>query len=130
MAGGYCGKYCIIDLTSKTTEVVEPDEMFYQKFLGGYLSREIKRSGYDAVFVTGAAQKPVWIRLDGENIEFKGAKFLIYNSSDRSIQRLRLTLRYLDETGTELSTFPWSLSGYPSFLSPKEKKTEIMGNSV
>ncbi len=36
MAGGYTGKYCIIDLSSKTTEVVEPDEMFYQKFLGGY----------------------------------------------------------------------------------------------
>ena len=36
MAGGYCGKYCIIDLGSKTTEVVEPDEIFYQKFLGGY----------------------------------------------------------------------------------------------
>ena len=36
MAGGYCGKYCIVDLSSKTTEVVEPDEMFYQKFLGGY----------------------------------------------------------------------------------------------
>lgn len=135
MAGGYTGKYCIIDLGSKTTEVVEPDETFYQKFIGGYglgaavimerqkagvdplssqaylgfcsglatgsgalfsgrfmvvgkspltggwgdanaggyLSREIKRSGYDAVFITGAAQKPVWIRLDGENIEFKDA---------------------------------------------------------
>jgi len=36
MAGGYCGKYCIIDLVSNTTEVVEPDEIFYQKFLGGY----------------------------------------------------------------------------------------------
>jgi aldehyde:ferredoxin oxidoreductase len=135
MAGGYTGKYCIIDLSSKTTEVVEPDETFYQKFLGGYglgaavimerqaagvdplspeahlgfcaglatgsgalfsgrfmvvgkspltggwgdanaggfLSREIKRTGYDAVFVTGAAQKPVWLRLDGETIEFKDA---------------------------------------------------------
>ena len=60
----------------------------------------------------------------------KGAKFVIYNSSDASIQRLRITLRYLDETGAELSTFPWSLSGYPSFLSPKEKKIEIMGIGV
>ena len=36
MAGGYTGKYCIIDLSSKTTEVVEPGEAFYRKFLGGY----------------------------------------------------------------------------------------------
>ena len=55
---------------------------------------------------------------------------MIYNSSDESIQRLRLTLRYLDKTGGKLSTFPWSLSGYPSFLSPKEKKIEIMGIGV
>jgi len=135
MAGGYTGKYCIIDLSSKTTEVVEPAEAFYRNFIGGYglgaavimerqkagvdplssraylgfcsglatgsgalfsgrfmvvgkspltggwgdanaggyLSREIKRSGYDAVFITGAAQKPVWLRLDGGNVEFKDA---------------------------------------------------------
>jgi hypothetical protein len=60
----------------------------------------------------------------------KAAKFIIYNSSDESIQRLSLTLRYLDETGGELSTFPWSLSGFPAFLSPKEKKVEIMGMGV
>ncbi|MGD9302255.1 MAG: aldehyde ferredoxin oxidoreductase N-terminal domain-containing protein, partial [Desulfobacterales bacterium] len=138
MAGGYTGKYCIIDLSSKTIEEVEPDDGFYRKFLGGYglgaavimerqaagvdplspaahlgfctglatgsgalfsgrfmvvgkspltggwgdanaggyLSREIKRSGYDAVFVTGAAQKPVWFSLDGEHIEFKDADTL------------------------------------------------------
>ena len=135
MAGGYTGKYCIVDLSSRTVEVVAPDEAFYRKFLGGYglgaavimerqkagvhplspeaflgfcsglvtgsgalfsgrfmvagkspltggwgdanaggyLSREIKRTGYDAVFVTGAAQRPLWILLDGQNIEFKDA---------------------------------------------------------
>ena len=36
MAGGYTGKYCIVDLSNNTSEVVEPDETFYQKFLGGY----------------------------------------------------------------------------------------------
>ena len=138
MAGGYTGKYCIIDLSSKTIEEVEPDDAFYRKFLGGYglgaavimerqaagvdplspaahlgfcaglatgsgalfsgrfmvvgkspltdgwgdanaggyLSREIKRTGYDAVFVTGAAQKPVWLSIDGERIEFNDADAL------------------------------------------------------
>jgi aldehyde:ferredoxin oxidoreductase len=135
MAGGYTGKYAIVDLTNSTTEVVEPEEAFYQKFLsgyglgaavimqrqkpgtdplapgaylgfcsglltgsgalfsgrfmvvgkspltggwgdanaGGYLSREIKRSGYDAVFFTGAAQKPVWVSINDQEVEVKDA---------------------------------------------------------
>ena len=135
MAGGYTGKYCIVNLSDGTTEVVEPDVIFYQKYLsgyglgaavimkrqkpgvdplapqsylgfcsglitgsgalfsgrfmvvgkspltggwgdanaGGYLSREIKRTGYDAVFFTGAAQKPVWVNITDENIEIKDA---------------------------------------------------------
>ena len=138
MAGGYTGKYCIVDLSNQTTEVVEPDEAFYQKFLagyglgaavimqrqkagidplspqaylgfcsglvtgsgalfsgrfmvvgkspltggwgdanaGGYLSREIKRTGYDAIFFTGAAQKPVWVHVDGAEIAIKDANAL------------------------------------------------------
>ena len=135
MAGGYMGKYCIVNLSNGTTEVVTPDESFYQKYLsgyglgaavimkrqqpgvdplspqshlgfcsglitgsgalfsgrfmvvgkspltggwgdanaGGYLSREIKRTGYDAVFFTGAAAKPVWVNIKDENIEIKDA---------------------------------------------------------
>jgi aldehyde:ferredoxin oxidoreductase len=138
MAGGYMGKYCIVNLSNGTTEVVEPDEAFYQKYLsgyglgaavimerqkpgvdplapqsylgfcsglitgsgalfsgrfmvvgkspltggwgdanaGGYLSREIKRTGYDAVFFTGAAEKPVWVSISDENIEIKDAGLL------------------------------------------------------
>ncbi|MBW2365578.1 MAG: hypothetical protein JRF25_11065 [Deltaproteobacteria bacterium] len=36
MAGGYMGKYCIINLSNGKTEVVEPDDAFYQKYLSGY----------------------------------------------------------------------------------------------
>ena len=36
MAGGYKGKYCIVNLSDATTEVVTPDEAFYQKYLSGY----------------------------------------------------------------------------------------------
>lgn len=135
MAGGYTGKYCIVDLSTQTTEVVEPNDAFYQKFLsgyglgaavimerqeagidplskqahlgfcsglvtgsgalfsgrfmvvgkspltggwgdanaGGYLSREIKRTGYDAIFFTGAAQTPVWVSVDDGNITINDA---------------------------------------------------------
>lgn len=36
MQGGATGKYCIVDLTEKTTEVVQPGDKFYQNYLGGY----------------------------------------------------------------------------------------------
>ncbi len=36
MPGGYTGKYCIVDLSSGTTEIVQPEAEFYRKYLGGY----------------------------------------------------------------------------------------------
>jgi len=36
MAGGYTGKYCIINLTDGSTEIIEPGEAFYKKYLSGY----------------------------------------------------------------------------------------------
>lgn len=36
MTQGVTGKYCIVDLTGQATEVVEPGEAFYRKFLSGY----------------------------------------------------------------------------------------------
>ncbi|MGB5750280.1 MAG: aldehyde ferredoxin oxidoreductase N-terminal domain-containing protein, partial [Desulfobacterales bacterium] len=33
---------------------------------GGYLSREIKRTGYDAVFFTGKSENPVWVHITDE----------------------------------------------------------------
>ena len=139
MAGGYIGKYCIIDLTTQKTEVVEPGDEFYKKYLagygmgaavlterqesgidplspkahlgfcsgllsgtgssfsgrfmivgkspltggwgdansGGFLSREIKRTGYDAVFFTGAAQIPTWVYITESGVEFKDATALM-----------------------------------------------------
>lgn len=43
---------------------------------GGFLSTEIKRAGYDAVFITGAAKKPVWVLVTDEGIEIRDAAFL------------------------------------------------------
>ena len=45
MAGGYTGKYCIVNLTEGRSEVFEPGEEFYKKFLTGYgLGAEIGRA--------------------------------------------------------------------------------------
>jgi aldehyde:ferredoxin oxidoreductase len=43
---------------------------------GGYLSVEIKRAGYDAVFFTGKAEKPVWVLVSDQSIEIKDASAL------------------------------------------------------
>jgi aldehyde:ferredoxin oxidoreductase len=135
MAGGYTGKYCIVDLTSGNTEIIEPGDDVYRKYLsgyglgaavimerqtpgvdplspesylgicsglltgtgarfsgrfmvvgkspltggwgdansGGYLSLEIKRCGFDAVFFTGAAVSPVWVHVSDEQVEIRDA---------------------------------------------------------
>ena len=138
MAGGFAGKYCVVNLTTGDTEVVEPEESFYRKYLsgyglgaavilerqkpgvdplssesylgfcsglltdtgayfsgrfmvvgkspltggwgdanaGGFLSRELKRTGYDAVFFTGASEKPVWVYITDEQVEIRDASLL------------------------------------------------------
>jgi aldehyde:ferredoxin oxidoreductase len=41
---------------------------------GGFFSVELKRAGYDAVFVTGKAKKPVYIYINDGKVEIKDAK--------------------------------------------------------
>lgn len=43
---------------------------------GGFFSQEIKRTGYDAIFVTGKAKKPVWIYINDGKVQIKDAKGL------------------------------------------------------
>lgn len=135
MPGGYIGKCIVIDLSDNSTEIIEKDDSFYRKYLGGYglgaaiiterqkpgidpllpeahfgfcpglftgtgapfsgrfmvvgkspltggwgdancggfLSREIKRCGFDAVFFTGRAEKPVWVSISSNGIDIKDA---------------------------------------------------------
>ncbi len=40
---------------------------------GGHLSREIKRAGFDAVFFTGCADKPVWVNINDQGVAIKDA---------------------------------------------------------
>jgi len=154
MAGGYMGKYCVIDLAKKKTEVVELEDEFYRKYLGGYglgaaviserqkagidplsaeahlgfcsglltgtgtsfsgrfmmvgkspltggwgdsnsggfLSREIKRTGYDAVFFTGIAEKPMWVHITDETIEFNDAADLWGKDNVETNEQIKQTL--------------------------------------
>jgi aldehyde:ferredoxin oxidoreductase len=138
MGGGFVGKYCIVNLSTRKTETVKLNEAFYKKYLsgyglgaaviterqkpgtdplssksylgfcsglltgtgayfsgrfmvvgkspltggwgdanaGGFFSQELKRAGYDAVFITGASKKPVWLYISEKGIKFNSASKL------------------------------------------------------
>lgn len=44
--------------------------------VGGFISREIKKAGYDAVFFTGAAENPAWVYITHDNIQINDASEL------------------------------------------------------
>ncbi len=154
MSGGYIGKYAVVDLSSGSKEIVELNEDFYQKFLGGYglgaavitqrqeagidplspdahlgfcsglltgtgapfsgrfmvvgkspltggwgdancgghLSRAIKRAGFDAVFFTGRAEKPVWVNIKDGGIEIKDAASLWGNDTVKTEKKIKSAL--------------------------------------
>jgi len=43
---------------------------------GGYFSPELKKTGYDALFITGKSEKPVYIWVDDGKAEFRDASHL------------------------------------------------------
>lgn len=43
---------------------------------GGYFSHEIKKTGYDALFFTGAAPNPVWVSVTDAGVEINDARDL------------------------------------------------------
>ncbi|MBW1848642.1 MAG: aldehyde ferredoxin oxidoreductase family protein [Deltaproteobacteria bacterium] len=43
---------------------------------GGFLSREIKRTGYDGVFFTGKASQPTWVHITDNGVDIKDASSL------------------------------------------------------
>jgi len=49
---------------------------FFNSNLGGYLGNELKRAGYDALVITGRAEKPVYIAIDDGKVEVRGASHL------------------------------------------------------
>lgn len=46
---------------------------YFDAYCGGYWGNVLKYAGYDALVVTGAAQSPVMIVIDGEQVEIQSA---------------------------------------------------------
>ncbi len=43
---------------------------------GGYFGAELKKTGFDAVIIEGKSEKPVYIKIENENVEIKSAENL------------------------------------------------------
>jgi len=58
-------------------------------YCGGYWGQTLKYAGYDALVVTGAAQEPVVLVIDDDQIELRSAKHLWGLNISQATQRLR-----------------------------------------
>ncbi len=47
---------------------------FGEAEVGGFWGNELKRAGYDAIVIKGKAEKPIYLNITNEKIEFKEAK--------------------------------------------------------
>ncbi|MBU4053403.1 MAG: aldehyde ferredoxin oxidoreductase family protein [Proteobacteria bacterium] len=60
---------------------------------GGFFGPELKKAGYDAVFVSGASDKPVYIWINDGNVEIRDASKLWGKDSVETLEALK------EETG-------------------------------
>lgn len=58
------------------------------------------------------------------------AELIVTNQFDRDITAVDLTLHYLDDTGAEIGTFPWSISADPTWLDARETRMITAGYRV
>jgi aldehyde:ferredoxin oxidoreductase len=56
---------------------------------GGYFPVSLKANGYDAIMFTGKSESPVYLYIDGENIELKDAKKVWGNETRRSEELIK-----------------------------------------
>jgi len=65
-----------------------PEELFTYSGVGGKFPAQLKYAGYDAVVVTGAAETPVYLEIDDEEVAIRDATDLWGTDSIEAQQRL------------------------------------------
>ncbi len=55
---------------------------------GGYFGAELKKTGFDIVIIEGKAEKPVYIKIENENVEIKSAENLWGRSTSETTDAL------------------------------------------
>jgi len=108
---------------------------------GGHLPLMLKTSGYDAVVITGRAEKPVYLRIADDNVELSDASDLwgrdVYETTDELRRRhepcsilpigpagenlVRISVAAMDKGGTLGS------GGFPAVMGSKNLKAIVAG---
>ncbi|MDY6833391.1 MAG: aldehyde ferredoxin oxidoreductase family protein [Chloroflexota bacterium] len=77
---------------------------------GGFLGTEIKKAGYDGIFVQGRSPKPVYIWVNGSDIEIRSAKDLwgkdCFQTEDlikNELNEMRIRVACIGQPGEKLS---------------------------
>ena len=70
LTGTACPGTGRIDITTKSPET----GILGSASMGGHFGPELKYAGYDAIAVTGAAPKPVYLAIDNDRVEIRDAK--------------------------------------------------------
>jgi aldehyde:ferredoxin oxidoreductase len=65
----FCGRHFIFSKSPLTGLLGESSA-------GGFFGRELKRTGFDHLFITGISEKPVYISINNDQIEIKDASHL------------------------------------------------------
>ena len=65
---------------------------YFDAYCGGYWGNMLKYAGYDAMVVTGAAQDPVMLVIDGERVEIRPAKDLWGKTVSQATEKIKTEL--------------------------------------
>ncbi len=65
---------------------------YFDGYCGGYWGNGLKYAGYDALVITGAAQNPVMIVIDGERVEIRAAGNLWGQTISASTEKIKKEL--------------------------------------
>lgn len=76
------GRWCVVTKSPLTG-------LFLDSQVGGYFGFELKRAGFDAVVITGRADRPVYLSIDDDNIGIRDATPLWGLGTVETVRRLR-----------------------------------------
>jgi aldehyde:ferredoxin oxidoreductase len=63
---------------------------------GGHFGREMKRTGYDVILITGKSKEPVYLLIDEDRVHFKDASHLWGMDTEKTQEFIRSELRATD----------------------------------
>ncbi|KJS81780.1 MAG: hypothetical protein JM58_16240 [Peptococcaceae bacterium BICA1-8] len=67
-----------------------------RSLIGGFFATELKQAGYDALIITGAANKPIYLFIDDDEVQIKDASNLWGKNTFETQEKIKNELGYED----------------------------------